>query len=30
MPKEDNAVKPPPSLLDALKALTIVQYFIEY
>ena len=30
MPEEDNAVEPPPSLSDALKALTIVQRFVEH
>jgi hypothetical protein len=30
VPKEDDAVEPPLSLSDALKALVIVQHFIEY
>ena len=30
MPKEDDAIEPLLSLLDALKALIIVQRFIEY
>jgi hypothetical protein len=30
VPEEDDATEPLPSLLDALKALTIVQRFIEH
>ena len=30
MPKEDNAIEPPLSLLDAFKALIIIQRFIEH
>jgi hypothetical protein len=30
VPEEDDAVEPPPSLSDALKALIIVQRFVEH
>jgi hypothetical protein len=30
VPEEDDAIEPPLLLLDALKALTIVQRFVEY